>query len=109
MNSMFRSFRRGLPRIIVLFVIGMMFYWPAVVTPQLLGPTAAPLFFSFSLTFFGLAVGDAALRLLQPRIDSQMAADAAIRERNVAGGLVYLGRCILAAVIMTLVVGAGRG
>lgn len=105
---MFNSLYRGLPRIMTMLALGILFYLPADVTPLALGPTFAPVFNSVGVTFFGLAIGDAALRILQPYVDSQAASKEAMRDANIAAGLVYLGRSILAAVIMLIVVSAGR-
>ena len=105
---MFNSLKRGLPRIVAMLIIGFLFFIPAQTEPTALGPTLAPLFYVFGLTFFGLAVGDAALRILQPKVDAQAAAQEAMKDHNTAAALVYLGRCILASVLMLLIVSASR-
>jgi hypothetical protein len=97
-----------MPRIFAMLMIGMLFYLPSKFDPLALGPTLAPLFLSFGLTFFGLAIGDAALRVMQPYVDSQAAAREAMQDGNVAAGLVYAGRCLLAAVILLIIVSASR-
>jgi len=103
-----KSLVRGLPRMVLLAFIGGVCLMAAHLVPQLLGATLAPLSFGFGLCFVGLAVGDLALRILQPHVDTQDAADRALRQSNQAAGLVYLGRCVLAGVILILVVTASR-
>lgn len=110
---MITSILRGLPRITLLLIVGganlLVSFLPGwlMVTGGIM-PTVAPLCFGLGLVFVGLAFGDLALRILQPRIDPQ---DMAMHARNhgcTASGLVYLGRCILAAVVLILVVTASR-
>lgn len=102
------ALKRGIPRIGALALIGLACILAAEFVPHVLGATLAPLAFGFGLCFSGLAVGDVALRILQPYIDSQDSAAKAIADSNVGAGLVYLGRSILAAVILMLVVTASR-
>lgn len=110
---MFTSLRRGLPRILVLLAAGVLLLLVAHL-PELAGltggvmPTLAPVAFGFGLVLVGLAVGDAALRVLQPRVDAQAAALDAHRTGSVAAGLVYVGRCVLAAAILLLFVTSAR-
>lgn len=110
---MFASLRRGLPRILVLLAAGIVFLLIAHL-PELAGltggpmPTLAPVAFGFGLVLVGLAAGDASLRILQPRVDGQAAALDAHKTGSVAAGLVYLGRCVLAAAILLLFVTASR-
>lgn len=108
MFKILESLRRGFPRILVLALIGGFFLTSSTLVPLLLGPTVAPLAFGFGLTFLGLAVGDFALRILQPEVDAQLAAKYAIRNGSSAAALVYLGRCLLAGVILMLIVTAAR-
>lgn len=110
---MFNSLRRGFPRILVLALIGVFFLTSSTLVPLLLGPTMAPLAYGFGLTFIGLAVGDTSLRILQPQVDGQrsavLAQDPSTEPgRALGAGLVYLGRCILASVILMLIVTAAR-
>lgn len=98
---------RGAFRIAVLAIIGIACLVASHLVPEVLGATGAPMAFGFGLCFAGLAVGDAALRILQPRVDAQDAAEQAMLY-NTGAGLVYLGRCILAAVILMLVVTSSR-
>jgi hypothetical protein len=104
---MLSSLRRGLGRISALVLISAVFLAAAAWIPELLGPTGAPLAFGFGLCFAGLAVGDVALRILQPYVDAGEAATVA-QETPTGAGLVYLGRCILAGVILMLLVTASR-
>ena len=108
LRSMGSSLKRGFSRYSVLALIGGILLSGSNYIPHLLGATGAPLAFGFGLAFMGLAVGDFSLRILQPRIDPQQAAVDGIQNRNVAAAIVYLGRCILAAVILMLVVTASR-
>lgn len=113
MKAIFQSLMRGFPRIATLFVLGVVFLRSSEVIPLLLGPTLAPLAFGFGLAFLGLAVGDAALRILQPDVDQQKAARIAqdgvgTIGDNIGAGLVYLGRSILAAAVLMLIVTAAR-
>lgn len=103
-----QSVKRGLRRILLLGAIGAALLTSSNVVPLLLGPTLAPLAFGFGLTFLALAVGDLALRILQPAVDPQAAAREAMHLRSTGAGLVYLGRCILAAVVLMLIVTAPR-
>lgn len=108
-----RSLIRGLPRIALLVALGVANLLIAH-APELAGlqggpmPILAPLCMGAGLVFLGLAGGDFALRILQPKIDAQGAASDAIENKNTAAGLVYLGRSILAAVIVLLVATAPR-
>lgn len=110
---MFESLRRGLPRILILLAAGILLLLVAHL-PDMVGltggpmPTLAPVAFGFGLVLVGLAAGDASLRVLQPRVDGQAAALDAHRTGSVAAGLVYLGRCVLAAAILLLFVTASR-
>lgn len=113
MTSILRSLKRGFVRIAVLALIGAGLISSSNLVPLLLGPTLAPLAFGFGLCLLGLAVGDAALRILQPDVDAQRAALGAQSRygnagENIGSGLVYLGRCILAAAILMLIVTAPR-
>lgn len=104
---MFKTVLRGLPRIALLALLGDLCLLAASTFPELLGATAAPVMFGFGLCLLGLAAGDLALRILQPGVDAQDVAWRAT-QGNMAAGLVYLGRCLLAAVIMMLMVTASR-
>jgi len=102
-----KSLKRGATRICMLTAIGLVCLLASHLVPELLGATGAPMAFGFGLCFAGLAVGELALRILQPHVDAQAAADAAMGG-NSGAGLVYLGRCVLAAVVLMLVVTASR-
>jgi len=102
-----KSLKRGATRICMLTAIGLACLLASHLVPELLGATGAPMAFGFGLCFAGLAVGELALRILQPHVDAQAAADAAMGG-NSGAGLVYLGRCVLAAVVLMLVVTASR-
>ena len=102
------SLRRGFTRIAALVFVGLALLVCSHLIPLALGPVLAPLAFGFGLCFAGLAVGDIALRILQPRVDAQDAASTAINTGSTGAGLVYLGRCLLAAVILQLLSTASR-
>jgi len=102
------SLRRGLTRIAALAFVGIALLVCSHLIPLALGPVLAPLAFGFGLCFAGLAVGDIALRILQPAVDAQDAASQAVATGSTGAGLVYLGRCILAAVILQLLSTASR-
>lgn len=110
---MFESLSRGLPRIIILVAIGI-FNLLVSFLPSLVGavggpmPTLAPLCYGIGLVFLGLAFGDFALRILQPHVDGQAAAARAMETGQAGPALVYLGRCILAAALLMLMVTASR-
>jgi hypothetical protein len=108
MFRVLESLRRGFPRILVLALIGVFFLTSSTLVPLLLGPTLAPLAYGFGLTFVGLAVGDTALRILQPEVDGQLASKKALGESSTAAGLVYIGRSLLAVAILMLIVTAAR-
>lgn len=101
------SFLRGLPRAAALALLGNILLTLAAVWPETLGAIGAPIAFGLGLCLVGLAAGDLALRILQPHVDAQRAAEEAIKG-NVGAGLVYLGRCLLAGVILMLMVTASR-
>ena len=98
---------RGAARIAMLALAGLILLAGAHLVPELLGPTGAPLAFGVGLCLIGIAVGDLVLRVLQPKVDTQAAAQLGMGG-NTAAGLVYLGRCILYGVILMLVVTASR-
>lgn len=101
------AIRRGAGRLLFLFAVGIALLWAADIWPRALGPTGAPLAFGIGLCLVGLAVGDMVLRILQPKIDTQAAAQAGMGG-STAAALVYLGRCILAGVILMLFVTSSR-
>lgn len=109
---MFQSIKRALPRLALLAVIGFIFLAIAHL-PELIGAKSAamavlaPLCFGIGITLLGLAVGDLALRILQPAVDAQAMAKQALITSSGAG-MVYIGRCILAAVVLVLTVTASR-
>ena len=105
---MWNAIKRGLPRISTLALLGIVGLLLAKEVPEALGPLAAPMLFGLGLCFVGLAVGDLALRILQPHVDTQYAADLALRQNHLPAAVVYLGRCVLAAVIVMLVVTSSR-
>lgn len=106
--SMLSSLSRGLPRIGVLISIAAASLAAAHLVPEVLGSTGAPMAFGLGLAFNGLAFGDIALRIMQPSVDSQQVATEAVTNGNVGAGLVYLGRAILAAAVLMLIVTASR-
>lgn len=108
MKAIFNSLSRGFARIALLAAVGALLVLASNLVPLLLGPTGAPLAYGFGLCLLGLAVGDAALRVLQPTIDPQSASRHAIVNNNTGAGLVYLGRCILAAAVLMLLVTSPR-
>ena len=105
--SIQNSIKRGASRISLLSGLGILCLMAAHLIPEFLGSTGAPMFFGVGLCFSGLGAGELALRILQPRVDSQSAAYKA-GEDPVGAGLVYLGRCILGAAVLMLVVTSSR-
>jgi hypothetical protein len=105
---MYRTLKRALPRIFFMWALGAMAIGATSLMPTSLGPIGAPLLFGFGLCLAALATGDLAMRILQPKVDAQFAAERAMREQNVGAGLVYLGRCILTAVVLILMVTSAR-
>lgn len=113
MHDVLTSLRRGMARIVLLLVIGAAFLLLAH-APELLDarggawPALVPMFLPAGKVFLGLAAGDLALRILQPRVDPQAIARAAVglgmAGPSLAPALVYLARNFLAAVILYLVV-----
>jgi len=101
------AIRRSAGRLLFLFALGVALLWASDLWPQSLGPTGAPLAFGIGLCLVGLAVGDLVLRIMQPKIDTQAAAQAGMGG-NTAAALVYLGRCILAGVVLLLMVTSSR-
>lgn len=113
LSDVLHAVARGLPRILLLVALGVANLLTAR-APELAGavggpwPILAPLCFGAGLVFLGLAAGDFALRILQPRVDAQRVALHAIASGSVAAGLVYLARCILLGVVLLLVATASR-
>lgn len=105
--NMQSAIRRGAGRMAALAAIGLVLLVGAQVVPEWLGATGAPLAFGIGLCLIGFAVGDFVMRIIQPKVDTQAAAQAGMAG-NVGAGLVYLGRCVLAAVVLMLVVTASR-
>ena len=108
MYQILKSIKRGALRLTILMVLGLILVVSTENSPLFFGELAAPLLRGFGLTLLGLAVGDFALRILQPHVDTAVAADKAIYESNAAAGYVYFGRCFLAGVILFLIVTASR-
>jgi hypothetical protein len=110
---MLDSLRRAMHRLLALWIAGWAFLLVAKV-PTIVGvtggpwPVLAPWCFGAGLVFLGLAAGDIAMRMLQPRIDSQDMAMHARRNGCTASGLVFLGHCVLRAAILLLMVTAAR-
>jgi hypothetical protein len=113
MKHILAALGRGGPRISLLTAIGLVFLVVSF-TPELLGarggawPEVVPVADAIGRVFIGLAVGDLALRILQPRVDPQEAAIAAIDMHAPAPAIVYLARMLIAAVILVLAVTAAR-
>lgn len=105
--AVYHTVKRSVLRLIVIAALGCVGIWLTEVFPKFLGPVGTPVLFGISLCLLGLGAGDFALRILQPNIDAQSFANAAQKSPEGAG-LVYLGRCILAAVILMLMVTASR-
>jgi hypothetical protein len=105
---MLKSLLRAAPRLLTLLLFAMVNLGLSEYLPLFFGPTLTPVMFGIGLTFLGLAVGDIALRVLQPDVDVQMYAQEAMENQSTAAGLVYLGRCVLAGIILALTVTASR-
>lgn len=99
---MFSSILRAFPRLALLALLGALFIFLSSTVGRALDPVFAPILFNFGLCMLALAMGDGALRLLQPQVNPQTAANEAIAMANYGAGLVYLGRCVLAAAVLVL-------
>lgn len=106
--SLKSSLKRGVPRIAPQFLLGLGLLLLAQYLPHILGAVGTPVAFGLGLTFIGLALGDLGLRIAQPGVDATYAAQEAVGKGNVAAGLVYLGRCILAGIILILMSTSSR-
>ena len=105
---MFNSLLRGFGRIAYLAIVGSILIAFTEAYPLWFGDIAAPLLRGFGICFVGLAAGDFSLRLLQPHIDTQVCYTEAIEDRNMAAGMIYLGRAVLMGIILFLVVTGAR-
>lgn len=105
---MWNSVKRGLWRMLCMFAIGFVMVALTEEAPEWLGEIGAPLMRGFGLVFIAFAIGDLALRIMQPYVDPSVAVKQAIKENDIASSIVYLGRCILAAVVLMLIVTASR-
>jgi hypothetical protein len=105
---MLRTLKRGLPRIMLMAALGVISLQATIDYPTTLGSIGTPVAMGLGLTLLGMAVGDLALRIIQPDVDSQKAAEEALRDHNTGAGLVYLGRCILMAMVLMLMVTSSR-
>lgn len=101
---MWNSLKRGLSRIGLLVAIGAALILLTETFPLFFGEIGAPLLRGFGICFIGLAAGDFGSRVLQPHIDTMTCYNSAVREKNIAAGLIYVGRVILIGVILFLVV-----
>lgn len=97
---MFSSLWRGMPRIAILALIGAAFVHASVPVGKVLGAAAAPIMFNIGLLFYALAAGDAALRMLLPRLDAQQLA--------AQSPVAFIGHCLLRAAIFLLFAGASH-
>jgi hypothetical protein len=97
---MFKSLWRGLPRVLVLALIGALCVHASVPIGLLLGAAAAPILFNVGLLFYALAAGEAALRMLMPKVDAQTLAD--------TDGVSFVGHCLLRAAMFLLFSGAAH-
>jgi hypothetical protein len=109
------SLRRGAPRILVLAAIALAFFMVGF-APELFDarggpwPVIVPIAEAFGRVFLGLALGDLALRILQPKVDPQQAAMAAtdMLAPSMPPAIVYAARMGLAAVVLILAASAAR-
>lgn len=112
-TEMIGSLRRGLPRILLLAAISAVLFALSF-APELWGarggawPAIVPVADALARVFLGLALGDLALRILQPKVDPQENAIAALDMHAPAPAIVYLARMLIAAVILVLTVTAAR-
>lgn len=105
---MFDSLKRGALRFFLLVGLGVLALFLSSHFPGLLGEIAAPVTFSLGLCFIGAGAGDLLLRILQPHVDPQRAVQLALRNDNRAAALIYLGRCLLAGMILIVTVTSAR-
>lgn len=96
---MFSALERAFPRILVLVAIAAICVHGSVPIGRLLGAAAAPILFNVGLLFYALAAGEAALRLLLPRLDAQQLALNAPQA--------FIGHCILRGAMFLLFATAG--
>jgi hypothetical protein len=97
---MFESLWRALPRILILAIIGALCVHGSVPIGLVLGAAAAPILFNVGLLFYALAAGEAALRMLLPKVDAQMLAE--------TDGVSFIGHCLLRAAMFLLFSGAAH-
>lgn len=105
---MLSSLKRGWLQLLTLTVLGVLIVTLTELWPEFFGPIGAPLLRGFGLVFLGLAAGDFGMRIIQPHVDTQRCYEIAISDRNIAAGLVYVGRMVLMAVVLMLMVTAAR-
>ena len=105
---MFEAIKRGLVRDIFLLAIGIISIYLAELIPVLFGELGAPLLRGFGLCFVGLAAGDFSLRVLQPHVNTYECYKDAIENKNIAAGLLYVGRMVIMGIVLFLVATASR-
>jgi hypothetical protein len=103
MNASAHALLRGLPRIAMLVIIGFALLQFQLHFPLVLGPVGTPMFLGLAIAFFGIAAGEVAVRIAQPRVDAQRSAIHARETGSVASALVYVGRNILIAFVLLIV------
>jgi hypothetical protein len=107
-TNMARSLKRGLIRIFLVTLLGYLLVHFAEGYPEFFGPNWAALVRGLGYTAITLGFADFLLRLLQPHIDTQECADAALNHNSAAAGLIFFGRCFLYGLIMFLAATASR-
>ena len=102
------SLRRNAAKLCILAFLGLMAVHAVDNYPLFFGDVGAPLLRGFGLVFLGLSVGILALCIIDPHVSSGELVDKALKENNTAAGLLFIGRCILLALVLMLVATASR-
>ena len=108
MFSILTALRRGALRLTILTVIGFILVYSTETYPMFFGEVGSPLLRGFGITMLALAMGDFVMRILQPHVDTAICAEEAVYKKNTAAAGIYLGRCLLAGIVLFLIATASR-
>ena len=102
------ALHRNMFKLVLLSLMGSAALLIEQTYPLVLGDTFAPLTRGFGLTFLGLSAGFLAQCVLEPYLSSQELLRRVVEEKNMGAGLMYVGRCIVLAIVLILMATSSR-
>lgn len=108
LKPIYQALKRSFWQCLVILLIGVVCIQVAERVPQALGELFAPLVRGFGLVAVGVAVAKAVLNVLDPYSSTKQLVEEALRDKNLASGLVYIGRSVLMCVVIVVMCSASR-